>query len=88
MPELVELRCPSNLRHLFMKMTVTGERPKYTEENWIEVACGDCKSEQRKLEMRNLGSTSIIRVLHYFSFMGELMKTEIVRLGGDYIQGS
>ena len=77
----IEIRCPSNLRHLFMKMRMSGEQPHYTEENWIEVACNDCLREQRRIELQNEGSTNVIRVLHSYSFIGELMKTSIVRTG-------
>lgn len=80
--QLVEIRCPSPLRHLFMKMKLAGEQPRYTEEeNWIEITCNDCLREQRSIELRDQGHTSVLRVYHYFSFMGELMKTTVQRMG-------
>lgn len=69
----VEIRCPSDLRRLFMKLQISGEKPKYVDGNLLEIACSDCKRELRKQ------GVEIVRVLHYFNFVGELITTEVVR---------
>lgn len=81
MQRQVELRCPSDLRRLFMRLQLSGgPRPVVTEENWLQVACPDCVRVQRR-EAEHLGLPRPERVLHYFSFMGELMRTEVVLPG-------
>ncbi len=80
--ETVEIRCPSSFRKLFMRMQVSSNSPKYLqEENWIEIACYDCLKEQRKQDAYKDEEQEVVRVLHYYSFLGELMKTAIVRAG-------
>lgn len=70
---LIEIRCPSDLRRLFMKLKVSGETPRYTPaENWLEIACFDCLRAVRKK------TPQARRVLHYYSFLGELMDTRVV----------
>ncbi len=71
--EIVEIRCPSDLRRLFMKLRISGEQPKYVAGNLLEIACSDCKRELRKQ------GVVASRVLHYFNFLGELVTTEVVR---------
>ncbi len=70
--ETVEIRCPSDLRRLFMKLRISGDTPKYVEGNLLEIACSDCKRELRKQGIE------LSRVLHYFNFLGELVTTEVV----------
>lgn len=82
MPEHVDLRCPSDLRRLFMRLRLQGERPVVTEDNWIQVACPDCVRAVRQ-EAERRGFPRPDRVLHYFSFMGELMRTEVVAPEGE-----
>lgn len=75
MSEVVEVRCPSDFRRLFMKLRVD-DRVVVTEENWMEIACPDCVRDYRKeSERKGLAPPSL--VLHYFSILGELMKTEV-----------
>ncbi len=82
MAELIDIRCPSDLKRLFFKLNTSGEKLSYSEENWMEIACGDCLREQRRVDMRGNGHSDALRVLHYYSFTGELMKTEVRRVGG------
>jgi hypothetical protein len=56
-----------------MKLQISGEKPKYVDGNLLEIACSDCKRELRKQ------GVEIVRVLHYFNFVGELITTEVVR---------
>lgn len=81
MTEQVEIRCPSNFKRLFFKLSLSGANPIYVEGNWMEIACGDCLREQRNEELRIDGHTTLLRVFHYYSFLGELVKTKIVRVG-------
>lgn len=76
MSEVVEVRCPSDFRRLFMKIRVERGSVPVTEENWMEIACPDCVRIYRK-EFEGKGLTPPSLVLHYFSILGELMKTEV-----------
>lgn len=74
MDEVVEVRCPSDLRRLFLKLRAAGEVPTYTAgENWLEVACFDCLRAARRSD------PDVQRVLHYYSFLGEFQRTRVVR---------
>jgi hypothetical protein len=72
MAQTVEIRCPSGLRRLFMKLCLAGERPVITEGNLLEIACADCRRELRRQ------GTEVDLVLHYFDFAGELVATRQV----------
>lgn len=76
MGETVEVRCPSDLRRLFFKLQVSGERPRYTQENWVEITCPDCRKEYQRSGRR------VRRVLHRFSFVGVLMETVLILVDG------
>lgn len=76
MSEVVEVRCPSDFRRLFMKLRVERKTVAVTEENWMEIACPDCvRIYRKKFESKGISGPSL--VLHYFSVLGELMKTEV-----------
>jgi hypothetical protein len=72
--EHVDVRCPANLRRLFMKLQLAGARPVYTEGNLLEIACADCRRELRR------HGVEVAQVLHYYNFLGELITTEQVPL--------
>lgn len=68
----VDIRCPYNLRKLFMKLQLSGDTPKYVDGNLMEIACYDCARD-----LRSTG-VEVVRVLHYFNFLGELVRTEVI----------
>lgn len=76
MSEVVEVRCPLDFRRLFMKIRVERLTVPVTEENWMEIACPDCVRIYRK-DFERRGVSGPLMVLHYFSILGELMKTEV-----------
>lgn len=67
--EYVDVRCPGDFARLFYKIKLTGEKPKYTQDNLVEIACGDCARAARK------NGEHVKQVLHYFNFIGECVKT-------------
>ena len=81
-PELVDLRCPSDLPgrdgechpgRLLARLQAAGERPSWVHpDNLIELACADCRVRLRKSGRR------AARVLHRFDFSGELVETLVV----------
>jgi len=76
MSEVVEVRCPLDFRRLFMKIRVERQSVPVTAENWMEIACPDCVRIYRK-DSECMGVAGPSMVLHYFSILCELMKTEV-----------
>lgn len=68
----VEIRCPENFSRLFVKMKLAGESPTYVEGNLMEFACDDCKRMHRR------AGDAVLRVLHRYNFLGELVETVVV----------
>jgi hypothetical protein len=85
-PEVVELRCPVDLKfpdgkcrpgRLFLKLRLAGERPRVVQpDNLIELACDDCRKRLAKQGHR------VWQVFHYYDMVGELIDTRIVRHRG------
>lgn len=72
--EIVEIRCPVGPRRLFAKLRQEGQKPRIDpEDNLFEVSCSDCTRAQRRLD------SSVVRVLHRFNFLGQLVSSETVR---------
>jgi len=81
-PELVDLRCPSDLPgrdgachpgRLLARVRAAGERPSWVHpDNLIELSCDDCRVSLRKSGRR------VTRVLHRFDFAGQLAGTLVV----------
>jgi hypothetical protein len=68
MPEqVVEVRCPSSFRRLFVKLRLEGDRPRITEGNLMEFACADCRR-----------GTGHKLVLHRYDLLGNLVETVTV----------
>lgn len=72
---IVELRCPIGPQRLLSKLVLARETPRIVPGNLIELACSDCKQTQRRRD------PSVVRVLHRFNLVGELVESEVVRLG-------
>ncbi len=81
-PELVDLRCPSDLPgrdgachpgRLLARLLAAGERPSYVHpDNLIELACADCRARLRR------SGRPVARVLHRFDFAGQPAGTLVV----------
>lgn len=70
--QTVELRCPVGPQRLLSKLRLSGESPKYTDDNLIEFACADCRRT-----LRNRGRT-VSLVLHRYNFIGAHVETETI----------
>lgn len=68
---LVELRCPVGPKSLLGKMAPT-EKAHVTAENLVELACSDCARELRRK------GKNVLRVLHRFNFLGDLIESEVI----------
>jgi len=71
----VDLRCPVGPRRLLAILRQEGKKPVYLEDNTVEFACSDCARAARR-EGRD-----VLRVLHRYNFIGELVDTEEVMRG-------
>lgn len=69
--ETIDIRCPRDPRHLFLKLKRSGETPHITDGNLIELACDECKKIQRRED------PTVIRVLHLYDLLGELIETKV-----------
>ena len=69
--EIIDIRCPEDPRHLFLKLRRAGETPHVTDGNLIELACYECKKLRRKED------PNVIRVLHFYDLLGELIETKV-----------
>lgn len=70
MADVVEVRCPVGPQRLFTKLRLGEVAYRYVpEDNTIEFACGDCA---RRVSAEGGGK---VRVLHRYSFIGELVDT-------------
>lgn len=64
---VVEIRCPVNTSRLFLKL----HDARIVEGNLIEVACRDCRTEER------LRNPAVRLVLHRFDVLGVLIETDV-----------
>lgn len=72
-PVSVEVRCPLGPRRLFMKLKLEGTPITVNSENLMEFSCADCrKALQRQ-------GTECERVLHFYNFIGEWVRTTVLR---------
>lgn len=69
--ETVDIRCPVGPRELFLRLRVEGLN--INSDNLMEVHCRWCTRVSKKTD------SSVVRVLHLFNFMSELVQSEIVR---------
>lgn len=65
----IEVRCPGKFKKLFL---VLKQEHLPTEGMYMEIACADCARDERKSNYK------VSRVLHYYSTLGECVKTKIV----------
>lgn len=72
--ETIDIRCPEDPRRLFLKLKRLGEDTPVVDGNLIELACYACNKA-----LRTQGEKNVIRVLHRYDLMGELIETEVVR---------
>lgn len=72
--ETIDIRCPVDPRHLFLKLRLIEETRTEDAGNLIELACYECRKG-----LKAQGDLSIIRVLHRYDLTGTLVETEIVR---------
>jgi hypothetical protein len=71
--QIVELRCPEGLGGLLMKVRREGEIPRMSEGNLLELSCRDCARNSRQVD------PSVRRVLHRFSFDGQIVESVVER---------
>jgi heterodisulfide reductase subunit C len=77
--DTVEVRCPVGPRRLFTKLKLGEESGRYIHpENLIELTCCDCRNRLRRAS----NSVEVVRVLHRYNFVGELIETVAVHDGG------
>ena len=70
----IDIRCPVDPRRLFFKIQVEeGQKPILTTSNLLEVSCTDCTKLMRKKD------PTVVRVLHRFDVLGDLVESEVVR---------
>lgn len=67
----IDIRCPQDPRHLFLKLRRSGESTHVTRDNLIELACDECKKTERRKD------PNVIRVLHLYDLLGELIETKV-----------
>lgn len=70
---IVELRCPSGLKPLLLKLQLEDERPHVNDENLMLAYCRDCTRNARQVD------SEVRRVIHHFAFDGVLVRSEIER---------
>lgn len=71
--EVVDLRCPVGPRQLLLKLHTTGERAHVNDDNLMEISCRDCTRTARRSD------PGVVRVLHRFNFIGELVESVVER---------
>jgi hypothetical protein len=71
--EYIDIRCPEDPRHLFLKLKSQGEATPVVEGNLLELACVVCRKTLRQR------GEEVVYVFHRFNFLGELIETEVVR---------
>ena len=74
MATLTELRCQLSCRRLFGKLLA--EEGADLRGVQVEFACGECKKAFR------FDYPDLVRVVHRFNLVGELLETEVVRSTG------
>jgi len=73
LPEEVDLRCPESAARLLAKIQLRGEQPSWVQpENLIELSCDHCKHARRR------EGRPVVRVLHRYNILGELVETLVV----------
>lgn len=68
----VELRCPEGAQRLLGKALRDGDKPVMVD-NLMELACRDCARNARQFD------ESVVRVLHRFNVLGELIESVVER---------
>ncbi len=66
----IDLRCPYGPRKLLSRIIHDGDRPTIVDGNLIEMNCIGCRDH-----MRRNGDPDVLRVLHRFNLLGELVET-------------
>jgi hypothetical protein len=69
----VELRCPVGAKRLLGKSLRDGDKPVVNSDNLLELACRDCATNARQFD------GSVVRVLHRFNVLGELVESVVER---------
>lgn len=69
----VELRCEANPLRLLAKIRQPQSGVEIVDGNLIEIACDHCKRVHRQRDPQ------VLRVLHRWNVLGELIETETVR---------
>lgn len=77
--EIIDIRCPADPRHLFLKLKRAGEPTPVVDGNLIELACDDCKRKARRED------PTVLRVFHHFNLLGELVETIVQRADPDEV---
>lgn len=67
----IDVRCPENPRHLFLKLKRSGEDVPVLEGNLLALACDECKKQQRRSD------PTVLRVVHEYNLLGELVTTTV-----------
>ena len=67
----VDLRCPVNRSRLLARVK-RDPAVQIVEGNLVEVACTHCRNEMRRSD------PTVLRVLHRFNVLGDLVETETV----------
>lgn len=75
MRQVVEIRCPVGPRKLLSKLILENKKPHITNDNLIEFACFDCCRAARRKH------PEVVRVLHRYNLVGELVESEEVYPG-------
>jgi hypothetical protein len=71
--DTIELRCSENPRRMFAKLLHEGSgAPVVVPGNLLEFACRDCTKQEREEDH------DVIRVLHRFNILGELVESEVI----------
>lgn len=73
MSEYIDIRCPEDPRHLFLKLKRQGEATPVVDGNLLELSCYECRKSLRQR------GENVVYVFHRFNFLGELIENEIVR---------
>lgn len=68
---VVDIRCPVGPKALLMKLRQSGEAPKYSPDNLLEISCRDCTRNARQFD------GGVKRVVHRFDLSGQLIESAV-----------
>ena len=71
---VTDFRCSVHPARLFARLRQEGEHPPIVEGNLVEFSCRECTKVQRQID-----SDTVLRVLHRYNLIGELIETVVVR---------